>query len=189
MTRFVVTAILLASLLAGCSSMEVNVDYDPKGDFSGLKTFDWIPGPRKPSGDPRIDDNTILDRRIRGAVESELAAKGFRKSAQSPDFWLAYHVTLDKRQSVTTLNNYHGYGPGWGWDYYSPPYASKRRSETFVYEYEAGTLLLDVVDPDGRDLIWRGSAMDEVNFSATPSAKEQQINEAVRRMLEKFPPR
>ena len=189
MRRFAVTLALLASLNVGCSTMEVQVDYDPESDFSGLKTYDWIPGPRKPTGDPRIDDNTILERRIRRAVESELNAKGFQKSSESADFWLAYHVTLDKHQSVTTLNSYHGYGPGWGWNYRAEPWASRRRGQAVVFEYEAGTLLLDVVDPDGRDLLWRGSATDEVNFSATPAAREEQINEAVRRMLAKFPPK
>lgn len=189
MTRFAVTAALMASLIAGCSTMEVQVDFDPDEKFSGLRTYGWIPATRKPTGDPRIDDNTILEKRIRRAVEGELNAKGFQKSPESPDFWLAYHVTLDKRQSVTTLNNSYAYGPGWGWDYGYRPYASRVRPETFVYQYEEGTLLLDVVDPDGRDLMWRGSATDEVNFSATPAAKEKQINEAVRRMLASFPPK
>ena len=189
MARLATVLILLASLAAGCSTMEVAVDYDRERNFSGLSTFDWIPDPQTPTGDPRIDDNTLLDRRIRRAVESELMAKGFAKSAESPDFWLAYHVTLDRRQSVSTINRRYGYGPGWGWTARGEPYATRQRADPFVFEYDEGSLLLDVVDPEGRDLIWRGAATDEVSFSASPAAREQQINEAVRRMLKKFPPK
>ena len=189
MTRFGVTAALLAFLAAGCSTMEVQVDYDRDREFSRLRTYDWIPEPRTSTGDPRIDDNTILDKRIRRAVEGELNAKGFRKSTEAPDFWLAYHVTLDQRQSVTTINRYYGYGPGWGWDYGYRPHGYRSGRETFVYQYEQGTLLIDIVDPDGRDLMWRGSATDEVSFSASPAAKEKQINEAIQRMLSDFPPK
>ena len=108
-----------------------------------------------------------------------------------PDFWVTYHVTLDRTASVAMLNDDFNYGPGWGWSYgyaYRPDssYGSRGR---YVYEYDEGTLLLDVVDPQSRQLIWRGSATDEVNFSASPEAKERQINEAVRRMLAKFPPK
>ncbi len=189
MIRLGATAVLLGFLVAGCSTMEVQVDYDPDQQFTGLKTYDWIPEPRKPTGDPRIDDNTILDKRIRRVVESALNEKGLRKSSDSPDFWLAYHVTLDHRQSVATLNRHYDYGPGWGWDYGHRRYGYGARRETFVYQYEQGTLLLDIVDPDGRDLMWRGSATDEVNFSSSPAAKEKQLQEAVQRMLAEFPPK
>ncbi len=191
MKRLVLLWLLLALLLAGCSSMEVQVDYDPNTKFAGLETYDWIPEPRERTGDPRIDRNTILEKRIKTAVERELDAKGLRKSSESPDFWLAYHVTLDKKQSVTTLNKHYNYSPAWGWahGYERRPRGYMGASETFILEYEQGTLLLDVVDPEGRDLLWRGSARDEVNFSAKPAEKEEQINEAVRQMLANFPPK
>lgn len=58
-----------------------------------------------------------------------------------------------------------------------------------MYEYEEGTLILDVVDPKSKELMWRGSAQDEVNFKSTPEKAQAQINEAVNGMLEHFPPR
>ena len=90
MIRLGVMAVLLSFLAAGCSTMEVQVDHDPDQPFSGLKTYDWIPGPREPTGNRRIDDNTLLDKRVRKAVEGALNEKGFRESSESPDCWLAY---------------------------------------------------------------------------------------------------
>ena len=61
-------------------------------------------------------------------------------------------------------------------------------NETFVYTYDQGSLIIDIVEPDSRKLIWRGSATDEVNFSNTPEQKERKINEAVEKLLEPFSP-
>ena len=182
--------IVMAALVAGCSSIETSYDYDPKANFAGLKTYEWLKEPQKLTGDPRIDGNTILANRIHEAVDTELAARGFRKVSSDPDFLVAYHVSLDKRRSVQTLNSYYGYGPGWGYGYgasYRPGYWAGA-PETYVYEYEEGTLILDIVNPENKELIWRGSAQDEVHFKSTPEKDQTQLNEAVHKILEKFPP-
>ena len=181
---------VLATSVAGCSTMEISYDYDPKADFTGLKTYDWLAEPQKPTGDPRIDGNTILETRIHEAVDAGLAARGFRKVTSDPDFLVAYHVSLDKRQSVQTLNNYYGYGPGWGYGYGASyrPGVWAGAPETYVYEYEEGTLILDIVNPRNKELIWRGSAQDEVHFKTSPEKEQTQLDEAVHKMLEKFPP-
>jgi hypothetical protein len=187
-TRTIV--IVMAALVAGCSTIETSYDFDPKAKFTGLKTYKWLDKPQKLTGDPRIDGNTILANRIHEAVDTELSARGFRKVSSDPDFLVAYHVSLDKRRSVQTLNSYYGYGPGWGYGYgasYRPGYWGGA-PETYVYEYEEGTLILDIVNPENKELIWRGSAQDEVNFKSTPEKDQTQLNEAVQQMLEKFPP-
>lgn len=182
--------VMLAALAAGCSSMEVNYDFDPKADFSGLKTYSWLDKPQKLTGDPRIDGNTILESRIHEAVDRGLAARGFKKVDVDPDFLVAYHVSLDKRQSVQTLNNYYGYGPGWGYGYgasYRPGFWTGP-PDAYVYEYDEGTLILDIVHPGNKALMWRGSAQDEVHFKSTPEKSQTQLDEAVHKMLEHFPP-
>jgi len=182
--------IVMGAMVAGCSTIETSYDFDPKADFASLKTYQWLDMPQKVTGDPRIDGNTILASRIHEAVDTALAARGFRKVSSDPDFLVAYHVSLDKRRSVQTLNSYYGYGPGWGYGYgasYRPGYWAGA-PETYVYEYEEGTLILDIVNPDNKELIWRGSARDEVHFKSTPEKDQTQLNEAVHEMLENFPP-
>jgi hypothetical protein len=176
----------LLVVFQGCSTMVVSYDYDPEADFALLKSYGWIPEPRKPTGDPRIDHNTLLEERIEKAVESQLDAKGYVKQASgTPDFWLAYYVTLDRKTAVTMLNSHYGYGPGWGWGL---RYGGYGLPSSYAYEYDEGTLILDVVEPATRRLLWRGYATDEVNLSQGPKADQKQTNEAVRRLLEGFPP-
>jgi hypothetical protein len=61
-------------------------------------------------------------------------------------------------------------------------------SDTYVYQYEEGTLLLDIVDPGTKKLIWRGTAKTEVNAEQSPEKKEARINKAVHMLIEQFPP-
>ncbi len=183
---------LLVAVLGGCATMEISHDYDPAASFSDLKSYDWMPGPQQKTGDPRIDDNSLLATRVRDAVETQLAAKGFTKgTVSSADFLVGYHATLNEATNVMVLNNYYGYGPGWGWSYHNRhrPYGWSGAPETYVYTYDQGTLILDVVAPDTRKLIWRGSATDEVSLSASGEAKEKKITQAVAKILENFPPK
>jgi hypothetical protein len=180
----------LIPLLSACSTLEVMSDYDPNFAFEPLATYDWLPVEQARTGDPRIDDNTLLRDRIYSAVDAELASKGFRKAGEgdTPDFLVAYYVTLDRRTSVRTINHAYGYA-AWGTPgyYYPGPYALG--SDTYVYEYDEGTLVLDVVIPPDKRLVWRGSGTDEVRLKSTPSENEAAVREAVKRILAGFPPK
>lgn len=184
-------AAAVCASLGACSTLEISTDYDPAARFSNMKRYAWLPEPQKKTGDPRIDDNTLLQQRIRRAVDAELAAKGYTRADADADFLVGYHVSLDKRRSVQVLNDYYGYGPGWGYRYGSVyrPLGYVGPPETYVYEYEQGTLILDIVNPADRALMWRGAARDEVHFQNTPEESEAQIREAVKAMLERFPPK
>jgi hypothetical protein len=181
--------LIVAFGLAGCSSLRVSSDYDSAADFSALQTFDWLPAAPVESGDPRIQYDSLLANRVKTAVNERLAAKGFERSAGHADFLVTYHVAIDNKISVTYLNELYGYGPGWG-----PMY---RRNimhygypgrEAMVSEYQVGTLILDVAHAADRQLIWRGTASDEVYPDNSAEAREKRVRHAVQKILEQFPP-
>jgi hypothetical protein len=163
---------LLILALASCSSMRINTDYDTTVDFSTLKTYAWMERQRPEGEDPRMD-NTLLEARVRAAVNRELSARGYPKvAAEDATFLVTYHVAREERFQLRSTG-----GAGWGWG-----------STTHVHQYEEGTLILDILSPDGNMLLWRGTATAHVNESASPSRREKQINEAVERILKRFPP-
>jgi hypothetical protein len=181
-------AILVLTSLGGCAGLPVGYDFDPEADFSGLRSYAWIDEPREPTGDPRIDGNTLLASRIRQAVDRVMLSRGYSKAdADSADFLLAFHVTLDTRTSARTLNRFYGYGPGWAWTY-GYHYAPLGWSETYVYEYDEGTLILDVVVPRDRRLIWRGSGTDELSLQSTPEQRQSVLDRVAEAVLVNFPP-
>lgn len=61
-------------------------------------------------------------------------------------------------------------------------------TEAMVSEYQQGTLLLDVVKADNKQLIWRGTATDEVYPELGQEAREKRLREAVQKILAQFPP-
>ena len=174
---------IMASVI-GCSQIRVNTDYDPTVAFSDLNTYKWIPDLQK----NLPVENSILDSRIRFAVDNQLAAKGYKKvSTETANFRVAYYLTTQERHTVTTSYYDYGYASGRHWRR-GGMYGGSVRAETHVDTYEEGTLILDFVDPVTKKLIWRGTAQAEIDRYASAQAKQERLNEAVGLMLEQFPP-
>jgi hypothetical protein len=164
--------LFLASLvtLTGCSPFIVNYDYDMEYDFTRLSTFDWFDIPQT----VQVDELGV--KRAKNAVNRQLAAKGLSRVSENPDCLIALHLTKQWKRDVD-------------WGYSSRRYSSYwARRSIDVYEYEEGTLILDFIESDKRELIWRGSVTAVVDSDTSPEKKEKRINEAVFKVLEKFPP-
>jgi len=114
-----------------------------------------------------------------GAVEKQLAARGFEMAAiGTPDLLIHYHASIDRRIDTNRADQAHGYC-------YE---ADCQQPE--VVNYEAGTLVLDFVDARTNRVIWRGWAQDSLEgVLENQDRMARQINEAVARMLKQLPPR
>jgi len=185
--------LIVITFLAGCSTMDINQDYDPTANFASYKTYSWVPGPQPKTGDARLD-NDLLDTRIRTAVDRQLLLKGYQKVDPdqkldlNPDFLVSYHTSIQGKLDVTTVpgNAYMSpliqadgtFGLGWdGWD-----------EETFVTTYDEGTILLDFADAKTKKLVWRGSVSDVVDPDKSPEKREASIVNAMQKVLMQFPP-
>ena len=60
--------------------------------------------------------------------------------------------------------------------------------ETFVTQYEEGTILVDVVDTKTNTLVWRGSGKKAIDENANSAKREANINKAIQKILAEFPP-
>lgn len=159
---------------ASCSQVMVAYDYDSSVNFSGFKTYSWHAIERT------IEMNDLIINRVKDSVNRELQAKGFRQVPEHPDFFIALHLSTRQKRDITDW----GYGTGayWGrgyvYDY----------GGISVIDYEEGTLIIDMVDAAENELVWRGSATDIVEPALSPEKRTQKIDNAVVRILEKFPP-
>jgi hypothetical protein len=71
---------------------------------------------------------------------------------------------------------------------YCPAYDTAGNCIPQVVDYEEGTLLLDLVDALTNQVVWRGWAQDVVDGLAEDQVRmEAEIDEAVRRIFERFP--
>lgn len=171
--------IAIAALVIGCSGIKVSSDYNPQTDFGSLKKYAWLPKARQKTGDPRLD-SPLLAARIEQAIEDTLAAKGYRLAdVAEADFFVNYHVGIEAKIDVTSVPTTYGYGR-WGGVY---------TSETRVDQYDQGTLLIDFIDREQDDLVWRGSGQARVNEDGSPREREERVRKAVAAILEQFPPK
>ena len=172
------TLVALAALaLTGCATtLNVSSHVERGVDFAQFHTYDWGPADALPTGDPRLDKDPFFQDHLQGAVEKELATKGLGWSTPGmADLLIHYHANISERIDVDRMDRERGYCYA---DACSPP----------VVEYEAGTLVLDIVDARTNRLIWRGWAQGSVKgMLDSQDTMARQINEAVTRMFMAFP--
>jgi Domain of unknown function (DUF4136) len=175
-SRLILLCVVLLSL--GCSSVSVSTDFDDKIDFKKFSTYDWLASPETPSQaiQKELTSNTLVEARVKRAVDAQLPAKGLRKTTQNPDVLVAFHTGVEDKVDVQSW----GYGYGWGWRYGG--------GGITTINYQEGTLILDFIDPATNQLMWRGVAKKVLSKNTTPEKSEKGINEAVQKILEKYPP-
>lgn len=167
-----------------CATIQVNQDYDPATDLSGLKTFAWTSPTQPASGDPRID-NPLRDDRIRSAVERVLAQKGFTLStAGTPTFMVRYQYLLYNRIDtggggiqfgIGSFGSHGGIAIGTG---------TGGRAGTV----DEASLVIDIVAPTSDDLLWRGTGTERFKTYDDPVKATAAIHTLVEKILAQFPP-
>jgi hypothetical protein len=180
MRSFAWLAFAPAAAFIACSGVRVATDYDPSADFSNVRSYAWFDEQSGVQGD-RPDVESLLDRRVRGAVDAELQRKGLaRVDKSAAKMLVSYHLGVEKKLDVDTINTGYGYGRYGRYGGIS--------TETTVREYQEGTLLIDMIDPASKQLVWRGSGQARIREYSSPEDREKRINEAVKQILEEFPP-
>lgn len=178
MRRFVqLAAMAVAVAAAGCATISVSSHVEPGLDLDPYQTFDWGPADALPIGDARLDQDPSFNDWVQGAVERGLALKGIAlaESGAEPDLRIHYHANITERIDVDRLDQNFGFCTGEGC---LPP----------VTTHEAGTLVIDIIDARTNRVIWRGWAQDSVEDELDdPDRMESTIEEAVTRMLARFP--
>jgi uncharacterized protein DUF4136 len=161
--------------LAACSSISTSADYDKATNFSQYHTYAWKDTDQK--------QNELVEGRIKSAVDTQLQAKGLRKVDSSPDLWVVEHVRLSEQTQINTYDS--GWGYGWGWR----GYGGGGMSTTTVQKIPVGSLIVDLVDAKENQLKWRGTASKTLEPEASVEKKTQNVNEAVAKMFESYPPK
>lgn len=170
-----VTAIA-AFVFTGCATMSVSSYVERGADFSAYRTWDWGPADALPTGDPRLDNNPFFQDHLQGEIERHLAGKGYvRVASGTPDLLIHYHANIAQRIDVNRVDREYGYC-----------YADD--CQYSVSEYDAGTLVIDIVDTRTNQVVWRGWAQDTMEgVIDNQDRMQKQIAEAVMRMMERLP--
>jgi len=147
--------------LTSCQSVRVAVDYDKSAQFKSFKTFGFLK-----EGIDRAKINDLDKRRILRSIETVLIEKGFTMS-ETPD--LIVNFFTKERQQVNIYNNnrfnyFGGMGYGWG------PFMG---SQVNVSNSQQGTLFIDIIETNNKELIWQGVGKGSLTASVN---KKRRIN-------------
>jgi len=161
---------IAAAMAVIAFAIDVNTDYDHKADFGKYHTYSWLNAKAS---------NPLWEDRITGAVDSQLAAKGWTKVASGGDASVAAVGTTTNEPTFTTF--YNGM-PGWSWRGWGTTTAT-----TSVDYNKVGTLVVDLFDSATKKLIWRAVASD--TLSSKPEKNDKKLDDATEKMFEHFPPK
>ena len=167
----------LAASAAGCLAlMPVSSHVEHGLDFARYRTYDWAPADALPLTDVRLRENPFFADDMHGAIDTELNNRGMvRATAERADLLVHYHAAVNERLEVATR-------PG----RFRDCAGDDCRAE--VTRYEAGTLVVDLVDASTHRLVWRGWAehrLDDVLDD--PTEVKRRVRSGVRRMFATFP--
>jgi hypothetical protein len=166
--------LMLPVLLTSCATMNVNSYRERNFDPQRYRTYAWAPAEELRTGDPRLDNNQIFDAAVREDIERLLASKGFMKAGTGkPDLIVHYHASVSQEIDVRELDRDYDYCENF---------------DCRPYVYDAGTLFIDLVEPDSNRLVWRGWAEGSVDgVIDNQELLDARIAEAVEQIGQQLP--
>jgi uncharacterized protein DUF4136 len=177
----------LAILVAGCStvqeaaSVEVQSPQLSGNDVGRRTSFAFVPHLNREAA-AAVSNTPFWQNRIQAAITSILEQKGYRGSAQvrKADLLVAFHVVLRQGEYITIFDNYSGY---------KLPTAKAASAGIAKLaaepngQAEIGTLVIDIIDPGTKTIIWRGWGRADVK----KSPEEKDIRRIAAAILRNFP--
>jgi hypothetical protein len=172
----------IALLMAGCASgPDVRGDFDPAADFGRFSTFGFVEQAGTDAGDARSITTTLLQ----NAAAREMQARGYVRS-DTPDLVINFHGRLEERVDIQSRPA-PSMGPTWGYrGWAGSPWGGWGGTEVTTRRYNVGTLVIDLVDLQQRQMVFQGSAQGTVTRQMQQN-REQTINDAVAEIFARFP--
>lgn len=185
MRRFgFICAVLMLVLLGHAFGQDVRYNFDKNTDFSKFKTYKWVD--LKDANKP----DTLTDNQIKSAIDAQLAQKGLSKvEGDNADLYVAYQAAIGTEKQFTSYDMGGGWGYGSGWygrGWYGGGGGMTTGTTTTLY---IGQLSIDLYNPQGHDLIWRGVVSKTLDQKAKPEKREKNLNKALTKLFKNYPPK
>jgi Domain of unknown function (DUF4136) len=154
-------------------AQDVKIDYDKAFNFSPVKTYSIKVG--------TTWGNDLSQRRVLAEFDEAIAAKGWTKAAEGQaDIQMILHGATETKRNASTF--YSGMG-GYGYRGFGGGTAT---ASTVVSEYTVGTVVVDMFEAKSKNLVFRGTAEDEI--SDNPEKNAKRLEKASTKMFKDFPP-
>jgi len=184
---FRVSALATAGLLtlgsaAGAQPSKLRVMPAPHARITDFRSFHLLPTPLRPDRalrrgtyDP-MAPHSRANRALWQAVGRELVDRGYVETEWMPDFVVAIYASVDERLDLDAWLYGYTHSPAW-WSLGSADESSAI--------FPAGTVVVDVVDPETLDVLWRGAGTATIH--ADPLENATEIVAAATTLIQRFP--
>jgi hypothetical protein len=166
------TAAGLCVALLCCSGLglaqDVRYNSMPGTNFEKYHTYKWVDcGGKHP--------NQITDQEIVQDIDTQLAQKGFSKSAgESADMYVCYQIAVDQERQ------WNAFGMG-GLRFGGMGSATSSTISN-------GTLVLDFYDAAAKQQIWQGTATKTLNPGSNEQKNLKNLSNGIAKLMKNFPP-
>ena len=174
--------ILTLGSIATAQQSNVRVMAAPHTWITEYRSFHVLPTPlqsnhlqRRGMYDP-MAAHSRANRALWQAVERELHDRGYVDSEWMPDVVVAIYASIDERLDLGA----------WLYGYTcAPPWWSLGTADEPSTLFPAGTVLVDVVDPETLDVLWRGAGT--VAITADPLENAREVLAVATAIIQQFP--
>lgn len=176
-SRIVLTAGLSLLLVACATGPKVTSDYDRSANFAAYRSFGFY----EPLGTDQAGYESLITQTLKAAVRGEMEARGYTYAETGADLLVNFNGRLAQRTDISQVPvapMYYGYRRGFysGWGGY----------ETHVDQYVEGTLNVDLIDAQHKQLVWEGVAVGRVTRKSQED-RQAAIRAAVAEIFAKYP--
>lgn len=155
-------------------NVRIRTKFDPKAAFPQSGSFAFRKAQIFPN-DPRVEVSA-LGTRVRQAIRRTMRKKGYEYQELRPGLLIGFKISLNGIRG-TSVRREAIDGPEW------------RGELNDANTYEAGSLVLDILEWRSNRLLWRGVCEAKILVGVSDTEKDRRINDAVRRLLAQFPPK
>lgn len=178
-----VTGGLALLAFAACApNYHIRTIVSPQAHLGTARTFRILPAPprrdgRTPRGayDPMVD-NSITGQALRDAIGQTLTARGYAAAERNPDLAIAVYASARETIDLDAWDYGYPTRPPW---WRGGPVVRRPLSVT------EGTVVVDVIDPRSRELLWRGSG--SARLSEDPTRDTEELSRVARAIATRFP--
>lgn len=175
----ILVVIFLAVLNFSCNR-NLYIEREPNIAIEQYRTYGWNKLEATKATHP-LYSSVELNQTLMREIDKNLAKKGFRRNIATPDFLVDFHIYVEE-QKFQNLVCGAGFYRG---ERYLPDLSQRTYCESpEIVNYDDGTLIIDIVDAQTGQLVWRGTAGEIIDNAAYAT---EIFRKKVKRILKKFP--
>ncbi|MEX0288519.1 MAG: DUF4136 domain-containing protein [Flavobacteriaceae bacterium] len=155
------------------SNLKTTAEYDQNANFKSFQDYKFL---MEASVSDTYDNHSTENKRaFENAIHKELKSKGLEET-ETPDLFVNFFVVDEHKSESVTQTSYR-----------DQHYGGMTHLDTYIKDYEQGTIIVDLVDASSKKLVWRGVGTGII--TGKQKDMEKTINEAVKAVLSQYPPK